>query len=133
MDAVLRLKGTLCDVLQNCHESHYVHILDMHGMTLTKRGLKHAIQMDTNYKQVPNPPCITSIGYEKTLQGFPLMQKLPVLLDPQSYCVRHPTHCKNNNSNLNKKQFFLQKKFLNPLVMHVNNLTQAKPLADPGH
>ena len=23
------LKGSLCDVLQNCHESHYVHILDM--------------------------------------------------------------------------------------------------------
>ena len=30
VDAVLRLKGTLCDVLQNCHESHYLHILDMY-------------------------------------------------------------------------------------------------------
>ena len=30
MDKVLRIKGTLCDVLQDCHESHYVHILDMY-------------------------------------------------------------------------------------------------------
>ena len=35
VDAVLRLKGTFCDVLQNCHESHYVHILDMYVLLET--------------------------------------------------------------------------------------------------
>lgn len=64
-----------------------------------------------NGQQVPNPPCITLIGTEKTLQGFPLMQRLLVLLDHQSYCVRHPTHCKKNNSKSNYKQFFFQTKF----------------------